>query len=229
MGAEGVIVGADDLVWYVSYGSNLNLARFLAYLQGGRVAGNDVDHVGCADPAPPRDDVAIELHHSLYFAGWSKRWGGTSAAFVSLSDQDPPCLARAYLITQGQFVDVVRQENRLQTEIADFEQRLHEAKEHGHARLLPLGFYTELLFCGERHGHPMLTFTASDDRVDIGRPSAAYLQMIGSGLRECHGVTTAQAVRYLIGRPGVQGTWTRRDLKDLLDVPSGESATSPED
>lgn len=223
------MVGTDDLVWYVSYGSNLNLARFLAYLQGGRVAGNDVDHAGCTDPAPPRDDVAIELDHSLYFAGRSKGWGGTSAAFVSLSAQDPPCLARAYLITQGQFVDVVRQENRLHADIADFEHRLHEATEHGHARLLPRGFYTELLFCGERNGHPMLTFTASDDRTDIGRPSAAYLQMIGSGLRECHGLTTAQTVTYLIGRPGVQGMWARRDLHDLLEVRNGRAARSPED
>ena len=78
-------------------------------------------------------------------------------------------------------------------------------------------------------GHPMLTFTASDDRTDIGRPSAAYLQMIGSGLRECHGLTTAQVVTYLIGRPGVQGTWTRRDLQDLLQVRGGNATTSPED
>jgi hypothetical protein len=229
MGAEGVFVGAEDLVWYVSYGSNLNLARFLAYLQGGRVPGNDVDHAGCTDPAPPRNDVALELNHSLYFAGRSKRWGGTSAAFVSLSAQDPPCLARAYLITQGQFVDVVRQENGLHADIPDFEQRLQVAKNHGHARLLPIGFYAELLLCGERDGHPMLTFTASHDRTDFGRPSAAYLQMIGSGLRECHGVTTAQAVTYLIGRPGVQGMWTRRDLRDLLEVRRGHAATSSED
>jgi hypothetical protein len=229
MGAKGVIVGANDLVWYVSYGSNLNLARFLTYLQGGRVRGNDVDHAGCTDPAPPRNDIAIELHHSLYFAGQSKRWGGTSAAFVSLSVQDPPCLARAYLITEGQFADVVRQENGLHADIVDFEQRLHVAKELGHARLLPMGFYTELLFCGERDGHPMLTFTASEDRTDIGRPSPAYLQMIASGLRECHSMTTAQAVTYLIGRPGVQGTWTRQDLKDLLQVRGGHAATPPED
>jgi hypothetical protein len=222
-------VGADDLVWYASYGSNLNLARFLAYLQGGRVPGNDVDHAGCTDPAPPRNDVAIELDHSLSFAGRTNGWGGTSAAFVSLSVQDPPCLARAYLITQGQFVDVVRQENRRHADIADFEQRLHQAKEHGHARLLPKGFYTELLFCGERDGYPMLTFTASEDRTDFGRPSAAYLQMIGSGLRECHGVTTAQAVAYLIRRPGVQGMWTPRELKALFEVRSSDAPTPPED
>jgi hypothetical protein len=229
MGAGGVIVGVDDLVWYVGYGSNLNRARFLAYLQGGRVPGNDVDHAGCADPAPPRNDVPMQLDHSLYFAGRSKRWGGASAAFVSLAVQDPPSLARAYLITQAQFVDVVRQENGRHEDIADFGQKLHEAKGQGHVRLLPKGNYAELLYCGEHDGHPMLTFSASEDRTDFGRPSAAYLQMIGSGLRECHGVTTAQAVAYLIGRPGVQGTWTRRDLKDLLEVRGGAAAAPPED
>ncbi len=64
----------------------------------------------------------------------------------------------------------------------------------------------------------MLSFTASDDRTDVGRPSAAYLQMIGSGLRECHGVTTEQAVKYLIDRPGVRGMWTAKGLTDLLTV-----------
>ena len=123
----------------------------------------------------------------------------------------------------------MRQENGLRADIIDFEQKLHEAKEHGHARLLPKGSYTELLFCGERDGQPMLTFTASDDRTDIGRPSAAYLQTIGSGQRERHGLTTAQAVTYLIGRPGVQGMWTRRDLTDLLEVRGGDAALSPED
>ena len=170
----------------------------------------------------PRDDVALELSHSLYFAGRSKRWGGTSAAFVSLHVLDPPSLVRAYLITQEQFVDVVRQENNLQADIADFEQRLHDAMARGHARLLPTGFYTELLFCGERGGHPMLTFTASDDRADVGRPSAAYLQMIGTGLRECHGVTTEQAVNYLIDRPGVRGMWTAKELTDLLTAGDGD-------
>ena len=78
-------MGSAELVWYVSYGSNLNRARFLTYLQGGRVAGNDLVYKGCSDTSPPVDDVALELPHSLYFAGWSDRvWGGTSAGFITL-------------------------------------------------------------------------------------------------------------------------------------------------
>ena len=72
------------------------------------------------------------------------------------------------------------------------------------------GSYTELLYCGERDGHPMLTFTASENRTDFRPPSAAYLRVIGSGLQECHGLRSSEVVAYLSDRPGVQGTWTRR-------------------
>jgi hypothetical protein len=212
-------VGSAELVWYVSYGSNLNRARFLAYLQGGRVAGNDLVYKGCSDTSPPVDDVALELPHSLYFAGWSGRvWGGTSAGFITLDAHAPAALARAYLITQGQFVEVVRQENANRADIADFEVTLERAGEYGHARMLPSGTYTELIYCGERGGHAMLSFTASEDRTDFAAPSAAYLRVIGSGLKECHGVTTAQAAAYLRDRPGVRENYTPSQVLHILET-----------
>jgi len=200
-----VTVGSADLAWYVSYGSNLNRARFLTYLQGGRVAGNDLVYKGCSDTSPPVDDVALELPHSLYFAGWSDRvWGGTSRGFITLDAHGPSALARAYLIAQGQFVDIVRQENANRTDVGDFDVTLKRARRCGHARMLPSGTYTELLYCGERDGHALLSFTASEDRTDFAAPSAAYLHVIGSGLKECHGLTTAQVAAYLGDRPGVR-------------------------
>jgi hypothetical protein len=70
-------MGLPELVWYASYGSNLNRARFMAYIEGGTVAGNDVVYEGCTDITAPRDDISLELPQSLYFAGWSHRaWGG---------------------------------------------------------------------------------------------------------------------------------------------------------
>ena len=49
--------GLPELVWYASYGSNLNRARFMAYIEGGTVAGNDVVY-GCTDTTAPRDDIS---------------------------------------------------------------------------------------------------------------------------------------------------------------------------
>lgn len=212
------MVGPAERVWYVSYGSNLKRARFMAYLRGGRTPGNDVVHEGCADTSPPIDDVPLELPNSLYFAGWSDRvWGGTSGGFITLDVQAPSALARAYLIARGQFLDVVRQENANQAaDLDDFDRNLARARRSGHTRLLPTGSYSELVYSGEREGHPLLSFTASVNRTDFTPPSAAYLGVIGSGLRECHGLSTKQVVEYLGDRPGVRGHWAPGALLDVL-------------
>jgi len=223
-------VGGVQHVWYVSYGSNLHRARFLAYLQGGCVAGNAVVYEGCRDTTPPADDIPLTLAHTLYFAGWSRRvWGGTSAAFVSLAAETPPALARAYLITEEQFVDIVRQENAYDDAVEDFARTVAQARQNGHAPLFPTGTYTELVYCGERGGHSMLTFTASTDREDFGPPSAAYLRVIGAGLQESHSLHASEVVAYLRGKPGVRGTWTHAQLQDIFDPSQPGGAASGND
>ena len=210
-------------VWYVSYGSNLLRARFLAYVQGGRVTGNDVEYEGCRDASPPEGDVALTIPHSLYFAGWSDSvWAGTSAAFISLASPHPPSLARAYRITEEQFLDVVRQENANGIAVEEFENTLERARRHGHARLLPSGSYSELVYCGERDAEPMLTFTASEERKGARAPSAAYLRVIGNGLRESHGLDATDIATYLVDRPGVRLGWTRAQLLQILGAPGPE-------
>ena len=209
--------GTSEFVWYVGYGSNLNRARFMTYIEGGSIPGNDVVHEGCADPTPPVDDVALEVTRSLYFAGWSDRaWGGTAAAFITLENQAPPALARAYLITLPQFREVVRQENRNVAGADDADVDTEGARTHGHVRTLPHGYYSELIYCGRRDDYPMLSFTASEDRTDFHQPSAAYLRMIRSGLQESHGLTTNDAVEYLKDRPGILGNWTAAELVEML-------------
>jgi hypothetical protein len=209
--------GLPELVWYASYGSNLNRARFMAYIEGGTVAGNDVVYDGCTDTTAPLDDIALELPQSLYFAGWSHRtWGGTAAGFITLGARQPPTLARAYLIAPTQFQEIVRQENAHVASVEGIELDLDLAREHGHTRILPQGSYSELIYCGERGGYPMLTFTASENRTDFNRPSPPYLRMIHSGLQESHGLSTDDAVEYLRGKPGVQGRWTAAQLVECL-------------
>jgi hypothetical protein len=216
-GDAGGDAGAPELVWYVSYGSNLNRARFITYIEGGRIPGNDVVHEGCADPTPPVDDVPLELTRSLYFAGWSNRsWGGTAAGFITRDPEGPPALARAYLITLPQFREVVRQENANIAGADAVDVDVEGARTHGHVRMLPHGYYSELIYCGRRAGYPMLSFTASEDRTDFQKPSPAYLRMIRSGLQESHGLTTDEIVEYLKDRPGVLGNWAADQLVEML-------------
>jgi hypothetical protein len=210
-------MGLPELVWYASYGSNLNRARFMAYIEGGTVAGNDVVYEGCTDTTAPREDISLELPQSLYFAGWSHRaWGGTAAGFITLGARKPPTLARAYLIAPTQFQEIVRQENAHAASVQGIDLDLDQARTHGHTRLLPQGHYSELIYCGERDGYPMLTFTASENRTDFNRPSPPYLRMIHSGLQESHGLSTDDAVEYLRGKPGVRGKWTAAQLVECL-------------
>jgi hypothetical protein len=206
-----------DLVWYVSYGSNLCRARFMTYITGGSLPGNSMVHKGCDNREPPREDVALRLPHSLYFAGASERaWGGTSAGFVTLEKSKPSAFARAYLITQEQFSQVMMQENAHGEWTDAITIDLDRARREGHYPLVSSGFYAEVIFCGERNGHPMLSFTASADRTDFGKPSFAYVKVIASGLREAHGLSQDAIEEYLINTPGISGEWSKDDLRSCI-------------
>ena len=82
--------------------------------------------------------------------------------------------------------------------------------------MLATGTYCELIHHGERDGHPMLSFTASRNRTDFAPPSAAYLRVIGTGLRECHGLSTNEVVDYLHDRPGIQGQLSHSQLAGIF-------------
>ena len=96
-------------VWYVAYGSNLLMERFLCYIKGGSFRGNDKIYRGCADTSPPLKDKPFLIPYELYFGNESGSWDGGGVAFI---DADKPgiALGRAYLITYEQFLDIQRQE-----------------------------------------------------------------------------------------------------------------------
>src|SRR5436309_15910174 len=101
-------VRVESLVWYVSYGSNMHLARLTAYLAGGTPPGGDRVHSGARDPRPPRRDRAVWLPGGIYFATHSPVWHGGRAFY----DPNLPgrAAARGWLITARQFSDIAAQE-----------------------------------------------------------------------------------------------------------------------
>ena len=204
----------DERLWYVAYGSNLYRERFRCYLSGGRPAGGARHYPGCRDPRPARDERPVTLPGGIYFGYTSRVWGGGMAFY------DPAlpgrAAARAYLLTHGQFRDVLAQEMRRDPGAGALEDvDLAEAVAHGRQRLGP-GRYETVLRVGEHAGHPMLTFTAPDP-IPPNAPTAPYLTMLGNGLREAHGWSAGRAAAYLAGRPGARGTWTARAVAALLD------------
>jgi hypothetical protein len=110
MSSRTIPVSDNRLVWYAGYGSNLLRKRFDCYFKGGRPERSNKDYPGCQDKTPPRADQQITLRYELYFADHSTSWNG-AIAFVKRVASDARTYGRMYLISYGQFNDVVRQEN----------------------------------------------------------------------------------------------------------------------
>jgi hypothetical protein len=190
----------DDLVWYVSYGSNMNADRLACYLQGGRPPGAMVGYTGARDRTPPRADAAVMLPGRIHFATHSEVWGGGIAFYDP--EAEGPTPARAFLITAGQFTDVAAQEmHRTPSEEDPLEQVVREGLPEGRHRAGP-GKYETMLRVGEREGRPLLTFTAPDraEQMESVPPTDAYLAMLTEGLRQSHGWEDARIAAYFRAR-----------------------------
>jgi hypothetical protein len=200
---------SGDPVWYVAYASNMNYERFACYLAGGRPHGAQRTYLGCRDSSPPRRDLAVRLGGGLTFAGKSTVWGG-GFAFYS-PDEAGQLAARAYLITFGQFSDVVAQEVRRPVGSP-------LPPEGGTGRSWSVGshVYETVLHVGDRAGLPMLTIT-SLQRLTPTAPSAAYLATMMAGLAETYDWGPAGQVEYLLRAPGVAPAWTAERLSELCD------------
>lgn len=178
------MTAADDLalVWYVAYGSNLSSARFHRYLDG------------CRDPTPPRRWAAVEVSHRLLFARQSSTWGGGGVAFLDpIPDAGAGTLGRAWLVTWGQFADVLAQECGLPVGSVEL-----PALDAGPVVVRAGHWYGCIVPVGRRAGRPMVTFTdeAAAEQV-AGGPSPAYRAVVAEGLAETHGLSPAEVDSYI--------------------------------
>ncbi|MET0159667.1 MAG: histone deacetylase [Acidimicrobiales bacterium] len=191
-----------ELVWYVAYGSNLSRARLQEYLDRG------------PDPSPPRDDRPLTIGHPLFFAGTSKVWTGGRAYVDHVAADPSTTLARAWLLTRPQWDDLHAQESGPDHGAGTDAKSLAE----GEARIVGAGRYDVLLGLGRHEDVPVVTFTGLDrlDPATCARPAPAYLEQIATGLNEAHGLTVADAITYLLDRPGVADCWTGEELAAAL-------------
>ena len=171
----------DDLVWYVAYGSNLSRARFLRYLD-----------------EPPRADRALTVGHTLWFGGESVVWTGGRAYVDHEPQPGRETLARAWLLTEPQWVELHHRENG------------------------PDGDrYPVVLDLGEHEGTPVRSFTGPQrlHPTLCTRPAPDYLRAIATGLGEAHGLDAGAVATYLLGCPGLEDCWSEVELLDVLSSP----------
>jgi hypothetical protein len=201
-----------SMVWYVSYGSNLDPDRLGTYLGGGTPDGGHFTYRGARDASPPRARRPCRVPHDLYFAGESRTWGG-GIAFLDHEHVSPaPTLGHAYLVTAEQFEDVAAQETG--REHAEVE--VAEVRSAGSVTLGP-GRYDRVVWLGDVDDVPQLTFTSPEpsSAAEAAAPRPRYLHRILVGLEAAHGMTPAESAAYLRRSPGVAGHWSMQALITL--------------
>lgn len=186
----------DDLVWYVSYGSNMSAERLACYLEGGCPPGGNRTNPGAHDRTPPRCSVPVDLPGTTYFAGESPQWGG-GVAFYDHETPGRTC-ARGYLVTARQLADIAAQEMYRVPDPDDPIAEIVLGLDGGRHTLGP-GRYETLVEVGRYDGRPLLLYTAPHgaDHVAHTRPAPAYLAMLATGLREARGWSDAEVTGYL--------------------------------
>ncbi len=205
----------SDRVWYASYGSNMQLARFMCYIAGGQAMGSATLHGGCSDSTPPLAIGNIAIDRELYFARQSRSWSHGGVAFLSdLCGSGRPTLGRMYLITEHQLADIIRQECQIDGALpVDFRSAIREGSQivREHA------WYGKLICLGVHGGSPIFTFTTADeDPARLNLPSIPYLRTIAGGLREAYGYGTEASAGYLAGKAGIRGVWSPGELMERL-------------
>lgn len=201
----------DDPIWYASYGSNCRAARFEAYLTGGLADGATRPERGARDPRPPARSEACWFPTGVRFLGDSAKWGGGGVAFLDHTG-GVPAPGRRYLVTKGQFDDVVAQENRRETTRLPIEEL-----EPGRVTTIGDGAYDGLLRLDPIDDIPVATFTSPVPWADrpTNPPSAAYIGTILRGLLEIHDRGVEELVGALLAAPGVADGWTAPELARL--------------
>lgn len=208
-----------NYVWYASYGSNISTERFLCYIHGGRANGAQTSEEGCRDKTNPIKYKNIEIFKKQYFAKSAYRWQDKGVAFVDSKTSSEITYGRMYLITDEQFADVVKQENRMKTG-ENLDLKLQEARHLDHLVIINDSWYGRLLFLGENDGYPIYTFTNIIDVEDevLTHPSKEYLQMIGSGLYENYHFTKKELSNYFMQKCGIKDYYTKEQMDVVLSV-----------
>lgn len=157
-------VSEDDYVWYGAYGSNIDEARFLCYLEGGRCEANGRYYNGCRDKSRwIEEDVAL-YPGSVYASNNSPSWNGKGVAFYDENERDNLlkgfALMKLYKIRRGQLEDIQRQEGK---------------SESWYGRVVVAGIHTD--------GMPVYTFT-STRKGEYSEPDLAYISLIRDAIRE---------------------------------------------
>lgn len=204
-------------IWYASYGSNLQKDRFYCYIRGGKPKGRTDVYKGCRNKTIPEKDEELYIASRLYFARKSPGWNGSGVGFISNTfDEKNQTIGRMYLITKEQFEDVVKQETKSDEKIEiDFT----KAIENGSHIFKDPSWYGNLIYLGEKEGHPIFTFTSKTDFLkQINTPNKEYLKIIIEGIKEIFPTFNEFDIcEYLLPLEGIEDNYSKEELIKLIN------------
>lgn len=200
-------------IWYASYGSNLDLNRFMCYILGGKPQNSSKYEEGCKDKTPPLKIEPLKIHHALYFARHSKKWNNGGSCILSIKfDETKTTLGRKFLITEQQFLDIVSQNNGVE----NIEINFAEVIKNG-SKSINNSLSGNILYLGNQDNYPIFTFTSHFDETEFVKPDILYLQTIGSGIKETFNLSNQQVVDYFMELDGIKQYYSRADLINQLN------------
>jgi hypothetical protein len=166
----------QNLMWYVCYGSNLCLKRFMCYITGKANPEVGVTHPtrdSCEDQTPPRKTIHFTIGHKLYFAEkGGENWNHLPVAFITPTDVGSVTYVTAYLVSWKQYETL----------------REHEGKKYAYELFLP-----------NIEGIEARTFTHETEYQSKGKPCPLYRDVLIRGLKEW-GLSEEEAIRYIDDR-----------------------------
>jgi len=146
-------------IWYLSYGSNMNMERFLYYIKGGKYLKNGTIYNGCDDKSDPIRIKSKIIEYELYFAKQSLSWGKGGVCFIKpTKDPKIKTYARMYLISYEQYLGVWKQEGK--------------------------SWYGKKIEIGTEEGYKIYTFTSENELFPKVKPSKKYEEVVIDGLKE---------------------------------------------
>ncbi|MCG9971132.1 hypothetical protein [Christiangramia crocea] len=202
-------------IWYACYGSNIREERFMCYIKGGTPPGAVRNFEGCADKTRPRQSRKIIINREMYFAKESVTWNGGGICFLRPEkDENFETLGRSYLISSGQFRDLVRQELKFEGEILiNFERLIKD----GYYNCMSDGRYGLLLYLGEMEGKPIVTFTSEKFlKAEINQPNREYLSTIIRGLKEIYQISDDDLESYFRSKKGIKDCGIEKELPEII-------------
>jgi hypothetical protein len=205
----------QDKVWYACYGSNMLEDRFLCYIKGGQPKGAKTIYEGCTEKTLPTDHQDFHIPSELYFAKNSATWDNGGVAFIkSKSQTKESTLARIYLITKGQLIDIARQETNTKNDLSlDFESAINQ----GHYIFKHPSWYGNLIYLGVQNSYPIFSLTNENDLQITTKPNANYLKTIINGIKETHNLENKSILTYLGNKQGIANNYTTEELLDIFN------------